>query len=305
MELTARDDGFHTPPVDDPMWTETTWWGFLAPQRPLGGMIYTLFRPNLGVAAVVIQVWDETAVEPWRLPYARSRWHVPHPTDDLTHCTVGGLTISCLEPLNAYRLTYEDGDAVAIDLTYTGMEAPHAVEAGERGGHFDQLCRVSGNVRLGSDVVAIHAPALRDRSWYVRDDERSLRAGYTYGVVDDERFLTQSFHTGESAADETLILGGFLTRDGQTSRLVGGTRRVVERRRGHPDVLEIEATDEAGRTLSATGRTLASAASQSTPGMFAWMSVVEWLIDGRSGHGEDHDVWSPDLLAAERARLLP
>jgi hypothetical protein len=304
MELTARDDGFHTPPVADPMWTETTWWGFLAPHRPLGGMIYTLFRPNLGVAAVVIQVWDETAVEPWRLPYARSRWHVPHPTDDLTSCTVGGLTIRCLEPLTSYRLTYEDGDAVAIDLTYTGTAPPHAIEAGEGAGHFDQLCRVRGKVRLTGEVVPIDAHALRDRSWYVRDDERSLRAGYTYGVVGDESFLAQSFHTGATTADETLILGGFLTRDGKTAPLVGGTRRVIERRRGHPEVIEIDATDDAGRALSATGRTLASAASQSTPGMFAWMSIVEWTIDGCSGHGEDHDVWSPDHLASERARLL-
>jgi hypothetical protein len=78
---------------------------------------------------------------------------------------------------------------------------------------------------------------------------------------------------------------------------------VIERRRGHPDVIEIDATDDVGRVLSVTGRTLASAASQSTPGMFAWMSIVEWTIDGRTGHGEDHDVWSPDHLASERARL--
>jgi hypothetical protein len=304
MELTARDDSFHEPPVADPMWTETTWWGFLAPERPLGGMIYTLFRPNLGVVAVVVQVWDETAVEPWRLPYSRSRWHVPHPTDDLLDCTVGGLRIHCLEPLTRYHLTYEDGDAFAFDLTYAGMAPPHAIEAGEGSGHFDQLCRVQGEVRLGAEVVPIDAAAVRDRSWYVRDDERSLRAGYTYGVAGEDSFLAQSFHTGQSDADETLILGGFLTRDGKTARLTGGTRRVLERRRGHPDVIEVEATDDQGRTLSATGRTLASAASQSTPGMFAWMSIVEWAIDGHQGHGEDHDVWSPDHLARERARLV-
>ena len=27
------------------------------------------------------------------------------------------------------------------------------------------------------------------------------------------------------------------------------------------------------------------------------MSIADWDIDGRAGHGEDHDVWSPDLLA--------
>ena len=57
------------------------------------------------------------------------------------------------------------------------------------------------------------------------------------------------------------------------------------------------AVDESSAAFAAQGRVSCSAASQSTPGMFAWMSVVDWTIDGRSGHGEDHDVWSPDHLA--------
>jgi hypothetical protein len=36
--------------------------------------------------------------------------------------------------------------------------------------------------------------------------------------------------------------------------------------------------------------------------MFAWMSIADWDIDGRTGHGEDHDVWSPDQLAALHRR---
>ena len=48
--LTDADDRHHEVGDPHPMWTETTWWGFLVPDRALGGMIYTLFRPNLGVA---------------------------------------------------------------------------------------------------------------------------------------------------------------------------------------------------------------------------------------------------------------
>ena len=140
--------------------------------------------------------------------------------------------------------------------------------------------------------------ALRDRSWYVREDRRSLRAAYTYAVVDEgEHLVVHSRGVPGAEGDETLVLGGYLVRDGSTAGLVSGTRRVERRRRGHPDVLVVEATDAQGRTVVAAGSTFASLASQSTPGMFAWMSMCRWSVDGRPALGEDHDVWSPNLLA--------
>ena len=115
-----------------------TWWGFMVPERSLGGMLYTLFRPNLGVVSVVVQVWDAGAVEPWLAPYARQLWHLPHPTGDLTDCEVGGLRLECLEPLTAYRLRFDDDDLMSLDLEFRGLSAPHEVPVGGGSGHFDQ-----------------------------------------------------------------------------------------------------------------------------------------------------------------------
>ena len=298
--LTAADDGFH-PAVDpDPLWTETTWWGFMVPERSLGGMLYTLFRPNLGVASLVVQVWDADAVEPWRAPYARQLWHLPLPTTDLTSCEVGGLELERLEPLTRYRLGYHDEGLLTLDLEFRALTPPHEVPVGGGSGHLDQAGQVTGTLVLGGETIAVDAPALRDRSWYVRQDRRSLRAGYTYAIVDaGEHLVAHSRALPGVDADETAILGGYLVRDGVKADLVAGTRRVLRRRRGHPDALVVEATDAEGRTVVAEGTTFASLASQSTPGMFAWMSMCRWAIDGRPAVGEDHDVWSPDLLALQ------
>jgi len=302
--LSAADDSFHPPADADPLWTETTWWGFRAADRPLGGMVYTLFRPHLNVASLIVQVWDDEAVEPWLAPYARTLWHIPYPETDLTACEVGGLSLRCIEPLGAYRLSYEDLDLLSFDLVYRAMASPYEVPIGGGSGHFDQVCRVTGTVRLGADEIGIDGPAVRDRSWYVRRDQRTLRAAYTYGVVDDSEHFVAHGRAAPGAGDESVIVGGYLERGGLRSALANGTRRVASRRRGHPDVIEVTATDAAGRELSATGRVVASLASQSTPGMFAWMSMADWEIGGRQGTGEDHDVWSPDQLAATRAARL-
>lgn len=296
-DLTPDDDLFHDVGDDHPLWTETTWWGFHADDGAVGGMIYAFFRPNLGVASLVTSIWDEEAVEPWAVPYSRSLWHLPMPESDLDDLQVGPLTIRRTEPLTAYDLTYNDPGSAAIDLHFEAAMEPHVVVARPTLGHFDQLCRVTGRIELTSRTLDVDAVAVRDRSWYVRDDMRTSRAGYTYGAVAaDEHFLAFS-----RPAEGGTVNGGYLVRDGEKSPLDAGTRTVRSRRRGHPDVIEIEATDEAGRHLSATGTVTASLASQSTPGMFAWMSVARWHIGGRSGLGEDHDVFSPDLLAAERS----
>jgi hypothetical protein len=298
--LDAADDRHHEVADPHPLWTETTWWGFLVPDRALGGMIYTLFRPNLGVATLLVAIWDGEATEPWRVPYHRSQWHIPFPAADLDDLEVGGLRLRCREPLRSYELSYADGDAFAFDLRVDGVMEPHVALAERSAGHFDQLCRVTGSLNAAGEVVPVDCLAIRDRSWYVRDDAKSMRAGYLYGAVDeDDHFLA---FTRPAADEETSpVIGGYLVRDGEKALLTGGTRRVASRRRGHPDEVALDATDALGRPLQVTGRVAASMASQSTPGMFAWMSLVDWSIDGRPGPGEDHDVWSPDRLARRPA----
>ncbi len=303
-QVGERDDRLHPVPVDDPMWTETMWWGFMVPDRGLGGMIYALFRPNLGVATLVTQVWSDEHVAPWASPYARSLWHLRMPDGDLDDVRLGFLHLRRLEPLRAYQLTYEDGDSCVFDLRYEAAMAPHVMAAGRDLGHFDQLCHVTGELGVDGETVTVDCHAVRDRSWYVRDDLRSLRSSYTYGAVDaDEHFLAYA-RPAEDDGDVAAVFGGYLVRNGEKADLKEGLRRVRSRRRGHPDEIELLASDALGRTLEARGRVTASLASQSTPGMFAYMSIADWTIGGRPGHGEDHDVWSPDALAERHRRRV-
>jgi hypothetical protein len=294
--LTAADDRHHEVGDPHPLWTETTWWGFLVPDRAIGGMVYTLFRPNVGVASVQVSVWDADAVEPWRVPYHREQWHLPFPATDLDDTEIGGLRLRCLEPLRSYEVGYDDGEALQLDLRFDAVMEPHVPMAERAAGHFDQLGHVTGTLVLSGEPVPVDCLAIRDRSWYVRDDRRSLLAGYLYGAADEDHHFLAFTHP-EDTSGTSLVVGGYLVRDGVKATLTGGTRTVASRRRGHPDEVALEATDEQGRSLSVTGRVSASLASQSTPGMFAWMSLVDWTIDGRPGHGEDHDVWSPDRLS--------
>jgi hypothetical protein len=290
---TPADDRFHPPAEPHPLWSETSWYGFSVPERRLGGCIYPLFRPQLGVCSVAVHVWDDRGCEPWRALYSRSQWHLRMPQGELTECAVGGLELRTLEPLRRYRVRYADGALCALELEYEGLFAPHAVGIAGGRGHLDQPCRVRGELTLRGERIAVEGFEMRDRSWHVRDDLRSTRASYSYGICADEAFLAVGLCDGDSCR----IATGFLWRDGEKAPLVSGMRRVKLRGDGRPQELALEAVDAAGRHLAVQGRVLSRLANQATPGMFAWLSLTEWQQQGRSLCGQDQEVWSPDLLA--------
>jgi hypothetical protein len=294
----ADDDRFHPPAAPDPHWTETAWFGFMVPERALGGTVYALFRPNLGVSSLAVYVWDASAHEPWRVPYGRTLSHLPFPAGDLTDLSLAGLRLRCRAPLERYELAYADGERLRLELRYDALAPPHAVGVAGGRGHLDQPCRVSGTLVLRGEAIAVDAFDMRDRSWSVRDDLHSVRASYSYAIASArDAFLAAGFEQD----GVSRIVAGFLVRDGEKAALVGGTREVLERGPGYPLRVRIAARDALGRTLEAEARCLSRLAQQATPGMFAWMSLAEWRLGERRAFGADQDVWSPDRLPVPAA----
>src|SRR5690606_19248998 len=87
LVLTAADDHLHPPPVDDPWWTETAWFGFAVPAAGLCGSLYQIYRPNQGVMSTAVYVWEPGREDLRELPYYRTWWHLPipegaHPCDN-------------------------------------------------------------------------------------------------------------------------------------------------------------------------------------------------------------------------------
>jgi hypothetical protein len=300
---TPDDDRFHPPASRDPWWSETAWFSFAHPGERISGSFYPLFRPNQGVCALAVSVWDDSACEPWRALYSRADWHLPLPATNLDRLALGALRYEVQEPLRRYRVTYQDGERFRAELEYEGLIPVH--EAGVRGGqgHLDQPCAVRGEIVLRGRRIAIDHPDMRDRSWSVRRDDRTTRGAYSYAIASArDSFLALSFASPGlgGRGDVQPIVGGFLVQDGEKSPLVAGTRSLERAGAAWPARVEIEARDALGRALHARGNTLNRFANQASPGLFAWMSLTCWDFAGES-HGQDQDIWSPDRLAWLRA----
>ncbi|HVV31026.1 MAG TPA: hypothetical protein VHC41_09110 [Mycobacteriales bacterium] len=291
-ELSTDDDTFH-PRDDDPWWTETVWFAWMVPERNLLGYFYPIFRPNLGVQAGGVLVFDHTGELPWELPVFDYDWHQRIPDGlDLRNASLNnGMTITCREPTRVFELGYDSRD-LHLALRAEGVVRPMVTRATPpfNKGHIDQICHVTGEMVLHGETIPVDCFAMRDRSWGPRQDGRQPQVGYSYAAEDpDNAWLAVTVGKGT----DYRVTTGFLVRDGVWARLVSGTRAVDRDEAGRPLGYRIEATDEQGRQLTATGSPLSRQVFTAYPSMFCWDALVEWSAPGFRGYGEDQDVWHP------------
>lgn len=295
MTFTARDDSFHFDQMGDRWWmTETSWFSFCHPERKLGGWLYTMVRPNIGTVAGGAWIWDDTAHLPWEVPYSANYTALRLPRDqDLADITLPtGVSIRMVEPCTRYELGFQDGERCRIALQFEGIMPPHPLrKAGSPFGaahHFDQFGRVTGEVSLGGERIAIDCLAMRDRSWGPRPEHRPKRSAYVTGIAsENDAFLAVT--RWNSGVEE--IAYGFMIRDGETADLVSG-RRVVEQdpAEGWVNRITIEGRDERGRALHASGRRL-SGIIINRHSFIDSNGLIAWTINDHAGHGEDQDMW--------------
>jgi hypothetical protein len=301
--LTAEDDAFH-PADDNPWYTETWWSAWMVPERKMLGYIYPVFRPNLGVQAGGVLMFDDTAELEWDLPVFDYGWHEPIvPGLDLRDAELpNSLTIKVLEPARHFEIGYNGRD-LQLDLHLEGVIRPMVTQAIPpfNKGHIDQICRVTGEMVYKGEIIPVDCFAMRDRSWGPRQDGKQPTVGYDYATADvDNAFLAVSMSKATNVWDVTT---GFLWRDGVWSRVTGGRRAAERDEQGRPTVITVEAVDELGRTIEARGATVSRQIGKSYPSMLCFNSLAHWDFDGVSGWGEDQDVWLPRRWRDFRAAL--
>ncbi len=295
LTFTAADDNFHFAAMGDRWWmTETSWFSFCHPERKLGGWLYTMARPNIGTVAGGAWVWDDTAHLPWEVAYNANYTALRLPRDqDLSDITLPtGVSIRATQPGLGYKLGFKDGDHCTMALDFAGIMPPRALrrEGSPFGdaNHFDQFGRVTGSITLRGETIAIDCLAARDRSWGPRPEHRPKKSAYVTGIASErDAFLAVTKWHG----DVEEIAYGFMIRDGETTDLVSG-HRTVERdpAEGWVTRMTITGKDNLGRELHAEGRRL-SGIIINRHSFIDSNGLMEWTINGHTGHGEDQDMW--------------
>jgi len=303
------DDDFHDEVLSDRWWeTETSWFSWNVPERNMGGWVYHQARPNAHLCNGGVWVWDDTAPWSWELPYHAhysGLQLVDRAQRDMRDFVwPTGVRVRVLEPLRCYAIDYDEPD-LEVHLVFDAVMQPNPHPVGVapflHGTHFDQAGRVTGEIVLHGEEIAVDCYAVRDRSWGPRPagrprsrTPRTAGIGYSFGVAGpSEAWLTYSVPD----LDGDPVVCGFLLRDGAYAHILAGERRMtVDATTGWPRYLEIDAVDDAGRELSVTG----DAVSRHWRGT-GGDTLVRWRWNGTDGYGEDQSYFSKALWAAQRS----
>jgi hypothetical protein len=306
------DDGLHAPGSDSFYETETWWFSFFVPSRAIGAWVYASVRQHASTSGGGAWIWDKTGPNPWDAPFFQQFSQLKLPgtrgPDAMEFTT--GLTVRTIEPGSSYDLSYDDRARLQVRLRFDALEPNVPLRSGappypRSASHYDQTGRVTGHFVLDGERTDVDCFAMRDRSWSIRTERGTRRVGYTWVADADLSMLT---YTTPDDEDEERVHSGYVRREGQIAQITGGRRRV---RRDHAEgwvtAIDVEVTDALGRTTrghaDATSRLI-------LPGAMSVCinSCLDWVIDDRTLHGEDQDVWPVSEFRARRhpsARTSP
>ncbi|MDT5077705.1 MAG: hypothetical protein QOJ80_2342 [Mycobacterium sp.] len=292
-EFAPSDDALHGH-GDEFYFNETYWFSFFAPERSLGGWLYSAIRPNAGVTAGGCWIWDSSGTDPWEIPFFEQfNWLKPPSTADAHHLVLpNGNTVTTIEPGQTYDLAFDDRDRLVARLRFTGSERPVPLRPGTppypKASHFDQTGHVTGHLLLDGDRIDIDCYAMRDRSWGPRRERGYQPMAYTWLADAHTSLLTYSTPDGDGT---DTVYAGYLRRDGVVTYVPSGTRQVHRDYDKHWIThVSVDLVDADGRPFSAHGRAV-SRMILPTATSVCVNSLMEFTVEGRTIYGEDQDVW--------------
>ena len=205
----------------------------------------------------------------------------------------GGLFLTQLAPTRSYAFGVSN-EEVDANLRFDAIAAPLLTVPKPRppftgAYHVDQPGHITGTLTLHGEQMAVDCYLMRDRSWGRRPDLRGVKAGYDYAfAAATDGFLGLSLDRGEDR-----VVMGFILRDGDMSKAVGGRRHVHRNENGMPETIEIDVIDALGRTVTAHGVVISQFSHLVYPSMLVHQSLVRWDYAGNNVYAEDQDVWDP------------
>ena len=295
----AQDEVFH-PAGDDPHWNESAWFGFSIPERDMNGFVYFFHDVRTGVSGGGPALWDPSGEETYDCVFYDWRWRQPltGPIEFRDFQLPNTLRHEVLDPMHRYRLSYcELG--MELDLQWTALMAPHELGRGEStdGRHFDQPGRMTGRLTFNGERLDVDCYALRDRTWGPHRPGAGRSGDYLWAIASPDAHWHALTMAGDQPGIDKVI-GGYVVRDGDLGELVAGQRRVLERRRGAPVRILLDAEDDRGRRLHAEGQVRTALRWLGWPGRLTFWTLTDWHWDGLQGWGEDQEFFAREQVRA-------
>lgn len=294
--IVAADAHLHQP-SEDPYWNESAWFSFAVPERALSGFVYFYHRPNMRYSFGGVGLWDPSGQ--YQHDCLHYDWEMSpfDPKTDMFEFTLRNtLSVTCTEPLQSYRMTY-DRDGCDLDLEWSAFMPPHgsgfpATTSKFGGGHWEQGGRIRGTVTLHGERLDIDCWSNHDRSWGPRHLWGFRPGDMPWAIASDQHafnLLASSTIDADTGEAVDKVVTGWHLRDGKKAHLISGTRTVERDRDGRPRLIRLDATDELGRRLEAVGEPVNNLDWHPYPEFFQFWGLMRWDLGGVPAWGETQD----------------
>ena len=329
--ITTQDMHYHpdamtalTEPATRYSWAETFFMPFAVPEVGLFGSAYVMARPGVGVTTSDIKIYQGLGRSRLDALYSDNQTQIPAPVEFRQFTLSSGLSCDLSTGPERYHVVYEGIDDTRFDLqadavmpaydihdpamdpmarkTYDERTATSGYGAAY-GGHYDQLCRITGKLTVRGKHFDIDYIDCMDRSWGVRP-ERALQPMAWLHAIFGEDYAFHSIwsmnYDNPSDAQHSFAHGFVLDRGtvyGCTAGKVIVTRDGIWG--GH---YELFATDERGTQHHFLGAPIASGLWEPY-GCVGVPNVLNRFVSdtGRIGYGEVQEGWFYDTYLRLRA----
>jgi hypothetical protein len=285
VPVTDADEALHPIESDEPEWSDSLYFNAWDPGSGVFLMARMAVKPNLPIVTAGFIAWRHDRVDPTGVfshridEQPRSNWDV---------MSIGALTYRMEQARQRWTVTLDQ----RTHLTFDGVGACVDYNDSPRGptprawawGHYEQLCRVTGDLVLGGERIAFDGVGIRDHSWGVRDwtgvGEWHWVAGYSAsGAVGLNAFTC-------IAPDDTVTVHGFVHRDGVDEPVVGVETDTIGR---PPAATTLTVTTASGATVRVQGEAamdpIEVRPDESGGATVVHEAPMRMIIDGREAFG--------------------
>jgi hypothetical protein len=297
LQVTDVDERLHPVEHDSEHWSDSLYFNAWDPASGVFLMTRMAVLANQQEATAGLLVWRDGA-----LHHGYGRDHEGPAPGDWDVMEIGGLAYRMEQACRRWTVRLDDPDNDSrAHLTWDGFTRcfpydlnPTPLPKAVAWGHYEQTCRVTGDLVVRGERIRFDGLGQRDHSWGFRD-WAGLREwhwitgflGPSFPVDDADVLSFNVFHVIQP--DGPVTVNGFVHVDGADHAVVAVERETDETGTGAPQGYHLDITVEGNRVISVDGMT----AGQEIPVKpHAGDTVVhEVPMSLRSGGLEGHGIY--------------
>ena len=249
MAVTGADERIHRVEDASPHWSDSLYFNAWDPSSGLFLLTRMAVLPNQPGATAGVLAW--VGGQP-AYGYGHNLDDVP--LGDWDDMTIGELRYRELDPLQSWEVSLASADARlymrwdgftgVVDYGDNAEPLPRAVAWG----HYEQTCRVIGDVEVGGRSFQVDGYGQRDHSWGFRDWGGLREWHWVTAFVGDGQRSFNLFHVVQP--DGTTTVNGFVHDGGDDHLLVAAERTTVEADGRSPERYDLTLTVAGGRRFT-------------------------------------------------------